>query len=157
MLDRLLPKQIDNTYRGSRLAIWLFAVVLFVRASQGLVTIFNGYAAASGPDAIPLATYPAAAADTVVTLFALLGLRSLIICLLGVLVLIRYRAMVPLMFTILVLEYLGRRLILLFLPIERSGPPSGSIVNLTLLALMIVGLALSLRRSGDHSPAIAPG
>lgn len=157
MLDQLLPRQIDNTYRGHRLALWLFAVVVFVRASQGLVTIFNGYHAASGPDAIPLATYPAAAADTVVTLMALLGLRSLIICLLGVLALMRYRAMIPLMFAILVLEYLGRRLVLLFLPVERSGPPPGSIVNLTLLAVIIVGLALSLRRRGDHSPAIEPG
>jgi hypothetical protein len=62
--------------------------------------------------------------------------------------LVRYRAMIPLMFALLVLEYLSRRPILLFLPIVRSGPPPGSVVNLALLAVMIVGLALSLRSKG---------
>ena len=30
------------------------------------------------------------------------------------------------------------------MPIERTGTPPGSAINLTLLALMVVGLALSL-------------
>jgi hypothetical protein len=144
MLDRLLPQRFDNTYRGYRLAIWLFALVVFVQAGQGLMSIFNGYYAASSPDAIPLDTYTSAGAKTVVSLFALLGLLRLIICLLCVLALVRYRTMIPLMFALLVLEYLSRRLILQFLPIVRSGTPPGSVVNLALLAVMIVGLALSL-------------
>jgi len=152
MLDRLLPQQIDNTFRGYKLAIWLFALVVFVQAGQGLMSIFNGYYAASSPDAIPLDSYTAPAADTVVSLFALLGLLRLIICILCVLALLRYRAMIPLMFALLVLEYLSRRLILQFLPIMRSGAPPGSVVNLTLLAMMIVGLALSLRSSGNDRP-----
>jgi hypothetical protein len=50
------------------------------------------------------------------------------------LALVRYRAMIPLMFALLVLEYLSRGLILQFLPIVRSGTPPGSVVNLALLA-----------------------
>jgi hypothetical protein len=153
MLDQLLPQHLDNTYRGNRLAIWLLALVVFVQAGQGLMSIFNGYYAASAPDAIPLDTYTAAAAETVVSLFALLGLMRLIICFLCVLALVRYRAMIPLMFALLVLEYLSRRLILQFLPIVRSGTPPGSVVNLALLAVMIVGLALSLRSKG-HGRAL---
>jgi hypothetical protein len=149
MLGQLLPERLDNdTYRGYRLAIWLFALVVFVQAGQGLMSIFNGYYAASSPDAIPLDTYTPAAAGTVVSLFALLGLLRLIICLLCVVALVRYRAMIPLMFALLVLEYLSRKLILQFLPIVRSGSPPGSVVNLGLLAVMIVGLALSLRSRG---------
>jgi hypothetical protein len=148
VLGQLLPQHFDNTYRGYRVAIWLFALVVFVQTGQGLMSIFNGYYAASSPDAIPLATYSTAAAETVVSLFALLGLLRLIICLLCVLVLLRYRAMIPLMFALLVLEYLSRRLILQFLPIMRSGTPPGSVVNLALLAVMIVGLVLSVRSKG---------
>jgi hypothetical protein len=151
MLDRLLPRRIDNDYRGYRLALWLFAFVVFVQAGQGLTSIFSGYYAASSPDAIPLDTYPPAAAQTVVSLFALLGLLHLVICLLCVLVLIRYRTMIPLMFALLVLEYVSRRLILQFLPIARSGTPPGSVVNLVLLAAMIAGLALSMRNQGGTS------
>ena len=149
MLGQLLPQRFDNTYRGHRVAVWLFALVVFVQTGQGLMSIFNGYYAASSPDAIPLETYSPAAARTVVSLFALLGLLRLIICLLCALALFRYRAMIPLMFALLVLEYLSRRLILHFLPIIRSGTPPGSVVNLALVAMMIVGLALSLRSKGD--------
>ena len=145
MLAQLFPERIDNDYRGHGLAPWLFALVVLVQAGQGLMSIFNGYYAASSPDAIPLDKYAPAAAQTVVSLFALLGLLRLIICFLGALALIRYRAMIPLMFALLSLEYLSRRLILHFLPIVRTGTPPGSVVNLVLLAVMIVGLALSLR------------
>jgi hypothetical protein len=149
MIGRLFPQRLDNAYRGHRLAIWFFALVVFVQAGQGLMSIFNGRYAASSPDSIPLDTYGAAAAQTVVSLFALLGLLRLVICLLCVVALVRYRAMIPLMFALLVLEYLSRRLILHFLPIVRSGTPPGSVVNLALLGVMIVGLALSLRGPGD--------
>jgi len=54
--------------------------------------------------------------------------------------------MVPLLFLLLLLEFLGRRLTLLFLPVVRTGTPPGLIMNLVLVALMIAGLALSLRR-----------
>jgi hypothetical protein len=119
-------------------------LVVFVQAGQGVTSIFNGYYAASSPDAIPLDTYSPAAARTIVSLFALLGLLRLVICFLCVLALLRYRAMIPLMLSMLVVEYLSRRLILQFLPIVRSGTPPGSVVNLGLLGVMIVGLLLSL-------------
>lgn len=102
MLDRLLPRRIDNDYRGHGLALWLLALVVLVQAGQGLMSIFKGY------------------------------------------------YVIPLMFALLSLEYLSRRLILHFLPIVRTGTPPGSVVNLVLLAVMIVGLALSLRSPGNN-------
>ncbi len=148
MFDQFLPHGIDNTYRGHRLALWLFGLVVLMKSAIGLNSIFNGYVVARSADGIPLDTYPAAAADTVVSLFALLGLSHLVLSLLAVLVLMRYRSMLPLMFGLLVLEHLGKRLILAVLPIVRSGTPPGSAVNLVLLALLLVGLGLSLRSRG---------
>ena len=148
MFNQLLPQRIDNTYRGHKLALWLFALLLFMRVAMSLNSIFNGYSVASSADGIPLDTFTPAAARTVVSLFALLGLSSFVICLLCILVLARYRSMIPLMFALLLLEYLSRKLILQFLPIVRVGMPPGFYVNLVLLALMIVGLALSLRSEG---------
>jgi hypothetical protein len=80
----------------------------------------------------------------VVSIFALLGLATFVICLLCILVLVRYRSMVPVMFALLLLQSLGGRLILRFLPFVRTGRLPGFYVNLVLLALMIIGLALSL-------------
>jgi hypothetical protein len=53
------------------------------------------------------------------------------------------------MFALLLLQHLSRSLIHLLLPIVRTGTPPGFYINLVLLALMVVGLALSLRIKGD--------
>ncbi|MGH9509947.1 MAG: hypothetical protein ACRD2M_08420 [Terriglobales bacterium] len=147
MLNRLLPRQADNTYHGSRLALWLLGLILFMKVAMSLSAIFNGYEVASGPDRIPLDTYTPAGAQAVVSLFAAWGVAHFVISLLCVLVLTRYRALVPLMFGLLLLEHLSRRLIFVVMPIARTGTPPGIYVNLALFALMAVGLVLSLRAS----------
>lgn len=150
MIDQLLPRPIDNTYRGHRLALWLFALLLFMRVTMSVNSIFNASDVASSADGIPLHTYTPAAARTIVSLFALLGLSHLMISLVGIVALVRYRSMVPFMFALLLLEQLSRRLILRFSPIIRTGTPPGFYVNLVLLAVMLLGLALSLRSQGNR-------
>jgi hypothetical protein len=145
MFNPLFPQRVDNTYRGYKLALWIFGLLVLMKLAISLNSIFNGFSVASSADGIPLDTFTPAGAQAVVSLFALLGLSHLMICLLCILVLVRYRALIPSMFALLLLEYLGRKLILHFLPIAKTGTPPGFIVNLVLLALMIVGLALSLR------------
>ena len=149
MFNQLLPQRADNTYRGSKLALWLFALVVFLRVVMSVNSILNGYVIASTADGIPLNAYSPAAAQTVVSLFALLGLSNFMICVLCIVALARYRSMIPLMFAVLLGQQLGGRLILRFLPIVRIGTPPGIYVNLILLVGMIVGLLLSLRRSSS--------
>jgi hypothetical protein len=144
ILDQLLPQRFDNTYRGYKPALWLFALLVLIKVAMSLNTIFNGYSVAIHADGIPLDTFTAAGARTVLSMFALWGLSQFLFCLLGILVLVRYRSMIPLMFALLLLEHLGRKLTLQFLPFARTGTPPGFFVNLSLLAVMIVGLVLSL-------------
>jgi hypothetical protein len=153
MFNRLLPQRFDNMYRGYKLALWLFALVLFTKFAIGLNSLFNGYSVATSADGIPLDTFSPGAAETVVSLFALLGLSHFMFSLLGLAALVRYRSMIPLMFALFLVEYLGRRLTLQFLPIPRTGTPTGLYVNLALLALMIAGLALSLRSRDSRAQA----
>ena len=149
MFNPLLPSQADNSYRGHKIALWLFALLLFAKLGQSLNVIFNSRYVAMTADGIPLDAYTPAAAQTVVALFSLLGLATLMICLVCILVLARYRSLVPVMFLVLMLQFLGGRLVLLFHPLERTGTPIGVYVNLALFAVMIVGLALSLWSRGD--------
>jgi hypothetical protein len=151
MFTQILPRQVDNTYRGYKLALWLFGLLVLMKTSISLGTIFNGRDAAISADGIPLDTFTPAGARAVVSLFALWGLSQLMICLLCVLVLVRYRAMVPFMFALLLMEHLSRRLILQIMPIATTGAPPGYFINLGLLALMILGLALSLWSRGDQT------
>ena len=148
MFDKLLPQPIDNTYRGYKVALWLFGVIVSVTITQGVFVIFNGYSTIVNADGIPLDTYPTAAAQTIVALWAHRGLSRLIISLLCILVLVRYRAAIPFMFALLAVYYLAGELIFRFLPVIRTGTPPGPIVNLIMFALMIIGLALSLRSRG---------
>jgi hypothetical protein len=144
MLNQLLPTRVDNTYLGQKLALWLFGVIVLMKTAMSVNSIFLGHKIATTADGIPLDTFPPAAADAIVSMFAIWGFAHFMICLLCILVLFRYRAMVPFMFLFLLLEHLGRKLVLYFIPIDRSGTPPGTYVNLILLGVMIAGLVLSL-------------
>jgi hypothetical protein len=145
MVGQLLPQLIDNSYRGHKLALWLFGAVVFMKTSIGLGTIFNGRTAAMSADGIPLDTFPPAAAQAFLSVFAIWGLAQVMLGLLCILALVRYRALVPFLFALLLLEHLGRKLILFVMPIAKTGTPPGLFINLALVAVMIVGLVLSLR------------
>lgn len=151
MMDRLLPP-ITAGYTGQPVALWLFGALLLVRGIIGLNSIVNGRTVAMTADGIPLDSFPAAAAQTIVALWALLGLGRLVMSGLGAVVLVRYRALVPLCFGLLLLEQLGRYLVVRFIPIPRTGAPPASAINLTLLGATIAGLALSLWSRSGGSP-----
>lgn len=144
MFDRLLPRNIDNTFHGRRAALWLLALLVLMKGAIGLRSIFDGYDVAVSADGIPLEAYTPAGARAVVSAFAAWGLGQLVICLLCALALVRYRAMVPLMFALALLEHLCRRLVFLVMPIERVGSPPALYVNLIITTLMVAGLLLSL-------------
>jgi hypothetical protein len=146
MFDKLLPQRLDNAYRGHKVALWLFGLVVVVKSAQSLAIIFDGYSTARDADGIPLDGYPSATAQTVVSVLAQGSLWRLTFCLGGMVVLLRYRSAVPLMFALLVVNYLAGQVMFHFVPLVRLGTPPGPIVNLILFFLMIIGLALSIWR-----------
>jgi hypothetical protein len=155
MLDLLLPRVIDNRFRGQWPGYWLLAPVLFLKLGIAVGSILSPRAA-SKADAIDLSTYSAAALRDAMTSTALLGLLHLCIGAFSVLAMIRYRAMVPLVYLWLLAEFLGRDVILALYPMQRTpGVASGSILNQVLLAMMVAGLALSVwpRRGARDRPA----
>ena len=111
---------------------------------QCVLTIFNGNYVLRGADGIPLDTYTSAGAQTVVAIWAVASLNRLLIGLLCVLVLVRYRSLIASMFALLAVQDLGRAVILHFIPIVRAGTPPASFANSMLFALTIVGLSLSV-------------
>lgn len=157
MFNRLLPERIDNTYRGHVIGLWLFGLIVTARILQGLVVTFNAYSIAKSADGIPLDTFAPDAAQTVASLFALSGVYRLVIAVLCVVVLVRYRAAVVLLYALLVLESLAKLLLLRVMPFPMTGAPPGPMVNLTLAGLLIVGLVLALwpergARAEGHPP-----
>jgi hypothetical protein len=146
-LDRILPKSLDNRYRGNTAALWVFGLLVFMKGMIDLVSLLapDGGAAADG---IPLATYSPAGAQAVLGIGAFLSIEGLMLVLVFVLALVRYRAMVPLMYVLLVIEYLAHKGAGVLRPIARTAEHSGSWITLGLFALTLAGLALSVTGKG---------
>ena len=153
MLNRLFPARFDNLYRGHPVALWLLFPLTFANLAIGLISIFRPDSGAQSADGIPLNQF-GGGAQAVVGTVALLGLARVLMGLLAVLSLARYRAMIPLIYLLTVTDVLAHRAILVMKPIV-SGPSAGSDVVIALTLLSIAGLALSLIGRG-YSRAPSP-
>lgn len=156
MLHDLFPRSIDNSYRGRTLALWLFGLVVALKLLQSGMSILDAREIAITADGIALDTYPPAAAQAVEALFALRSVWRLLFCFSCVLALLRYRGAIPLLFAVLLLEYVASSLVLHFHPV-RTGSPPGPTINLLAFVVMIVGFGLSLWRRGAQRAEALPG
>jgi len=146
----IFPRQINNTYRGHAAGVWLFALIVLLKLIMGSNSVINTRAVATGADGIPLDSLGSGAADTVVSLFALLGLGQVVLAALGVVVLVRYRAMIPLMFLLLLVDHLGRKAVALVHPVAAVTSSVSFYINLGVLTIILMGGALSLNWRADE-------
>lgn len=144
MIRILLPPRADNSYQGHKSALWIFALIVLMKTGIAASTLFNGRVAATRADGIPLDTFGTAGAQAFVSIFAAWGLAQLMLSAVAVLVLFRYRSLVPFMFSLLLFEHVARRVVFFVLPMPRLGSPPGFWINVVLLGLMAAGLMLSL-------------
>jgi hypothetical protein len=153
MLNRLLPSNANFTYAGSRVSLWLLGLILFMKLAIALGSILNGHYAASVADGIPIDSFTPAARQAFLSLFASLGLCQFMLGLVGVLLLLRYRALVPLFLLALIVEYLARKGINAYMPIARTGDAPVGIINWAIFAVMLLAFGLSVRQS--NVPALS--
>lgn len=152
MLARLFPRQIDNEFTGRVLAIWLLVPLALMKLLQGA-----NVAGLFGPgrsrhiletaDKVPVGTFPDEAASHLVFLFAAWGLGVFLLGLLGILVLVRYRAMIPLTYLLLLIEQVGRKMqsmVHLDRPFLSLAASAANLINWGFLLTLVVGLLLSL-------------
>ena len=145
MLQRLFPERIDNRFEGHRLALWLLGIHLALKLVMSVNSIANTASIASGPDGLQLDSYGADGARTVLMLFAANAMAGLALALVGVVALLRYRAMVPMVTLLLLFEAAGRRLIIESYAVERAGGSNNAFaINMGMMALLLAGLLLSL-------------
>ena len=152
MLMRLFPQPIDNDYRGHVLAIWLLVPLALSKVLQGanvagLLGTGTSRQVLEGVDNVPLRTFPAEAASHLVFLFAAWGLGVFILGLLGLVVLLRYRAMIPLLYLLLVIEQVGRQT-LATIHLDRPFVPlaanPATLINWGFLVALVIGFLVSL-------------
>ena len=149
MLDRLLPSPVDNRVRGHKLALWLFYPITLVSLVRSCIHIFRSDGGAQSIATIPLDTFPPDAAVTLIGLFAQWGLSQLLMAGLFAVVLFRYRALLSLMYLLLLAENLGRVCIGAMKPIVTVETPRGGPASLIFIVVAALGLILSLRWKDD--------
>ncbi len=147
MRERVFPTVSDFNYRGSRIALWILALVLFLRLAIALGAIFNGHYAATVADGIPIDSYTPQGAQAFLSLFASLGLSQSMLGILGVVLLLRYRPLVPLFLLLLLVEFVARKGVAACIPIERSGQAPGGAINWAIFGAIVLAFILSVRQS----------
>ncbi len=144
MLQRLFPKVIDNQFSGHPVALYVFFALTALTLWRSQHHLFAPDGGAQSIATIPLDSYSIGAASTIIGIFSLWGLSQLLLGLIYLIAALRYRAMIPLLYLLFVVEYVIRLGIGFAKPIETVGTAPGSIGNLIFIPLGLAMLALCL-------------
>ena len=141
--NKLLPKQADNSFQGYKFTLYFFYLLTMVTLIRSCIHIFfpDG-----GANIIASIDVSVDGGNTIISISALWGLSQLLFGVLYVIIAVRYRSLVPLMFLFILLEYSMRILVGFFKPIETTRIPPGAIGNFILMPLSLLLLIFSLIR-----------
>lgn len=141
---RVFPKQVDNTFRGYKIAAAVFLLMTVFTIARSVIHIFfpdGGAGSIAGIDT------SVEGGSNIISMFALWGLSQLLMGFVYLVVFFRYKSLIPFMYILILIEYSGRALIGIVKPLVVSHTPPGAIGDYILIPLAIVMLVLSLKRT----------
>lgn len=150
-MSKLFPKTIDNSYRGHKIALYFFYLLTVMTVGRSLAHIFIADGGAQSIATIPLDTFTVAASDTVIHIFAEWGLTQLLFGILYVIVLWKYKSLIPLLYLFITTEYAGRLFLGFYKPITLEGTAPGAVLNYIMIPLGIILFILSIRKTSGTS------
>jgi len=146
----VLPAKIDNTIRGTKIPFYIFALFTIISTARSFIHLLSPDGGAGTIAGMDLSV---AGADGIIFAFALWGSSQLLFALIQLLVVLRYKSLVPLMYLMLMLEVLLRELVGKMKPVTFAHTPPGAIGNqliLPLAALMFIfSIWSAYRQTGD--------
>lgn len=152
----LFPAQASNDYRGYKSAIFLLVAAIVLRLAMAYAALFDAHGMVQDADSIPVDSWGADAATAFLYMTKLLGLDHLLLTIVAVVILIRWRSLIPFAFVLLLAEQLGRFALKLTNPIVRTGVSYVPVdPNLVIIATLLIGFAMSL--STPRAKAAAEG
>jgi hypothetical protein len=141
LISLLLPPRIDNIIRGSRIPWIVFTLLAIVSTARSCIHLLSPDGGAGSIAGMDLSV---AGANGIIFAFALWGSSQVLFALVQIAVVVRYRALVPMMYVMLILETLLRELVGKMKPVTFAHTPPGAIGNQLILPLAIVMLGLAL-------------
>lgn len=145
IVNRILPHNLNNDYLGYDIAKFVFYILTAITLWRSQHHLFSPDGGAQSIATIPLDTFTSNGAAAVIGVFGLWGLSQLIIGILYLLTALRYRAMIPLMYLLMCIEYCVRAFYFpVFKPIPTVGTAPGDLGNLPMIVISITMLILSI-------------
>jgi len=139
---RLLPAAVSDT-RVPAVPFYFLALIAVISTVRSLIHLF---APDGGAQSIAGIALDGPAGVAVVAIFAQWGASQLVLALIYWVVMLRYRALTPLMLAVIVAEQLLRLLAGYLKPLLLAVPPPGAYYTYALLPLALVMLVWSLRK-----------
>ena len=155
IIERIFPKELNNDYKGYKFVLYVFFALTVLTLWRSQHHLFSADGGAQTIATIPLDTFTTSGAAAVIGVFGLWGLSQLIIGMIYLIVSLRYRAMIPLMYLLMFVEYFVRTVYFpLAKPIPTAGTAPGATGNLPLMIIAFVMLGFSVitpRKSNYNS------
>ena len=147
-LEKILPQQINNEFPGYQFSAFAFLVLIIITIARSLAHMFlpDG-----GAGSIATIDMNVEGAEIIISIFAQWGLSQLLMAGVYLIVFLRYKSLIPLMYVILFLEYLGRIAMGLLKPLETIGTAPGAIGNFVILPLVAILFAFSIMKPKTSS------
>ncbi|KAB3536084.1 hypothetical protein F8154_04815 [Alkaliphilus pronyensis] len=144
ILNNILPKTVNNDYKGSKISLWIFVILAIASTVRSSIHFFapdGGSGSIAGLDL-------SKGGENIIFAFGLWGLSQLLYAFIQILVAFKYRALIPLFYLLLLLETLGRMAVgAMKPPVLLHGAPLGGIANYVLLPISIIMFFLSLNNN----------
>lgn len=141
VFEVLLPMNVNNTIRGTRIPVYIFALYTILSAVRSCIHLL---ASDGGAGSIAGMDLTVEGAEGIIFAFALWGSSQLLFAIIQLLVVFRYRSLVSFMWLMLILEVLLRQLVGAMKPVTFAHTPPGAIGNQLVLPLAALMLAWSV-------------
>lgn len=146
---RIFPKQVDNSFHGYKIAAIVFFIVALFTLLRSCIHLF---ASDGGASSIAGINTSGEGGSNIISMFAFWGLSQLLMGVVYLAVFFRYKSLIPFMYMLILVEYLGRVLIGLAKPLIVSHTPPGAIGNYIMVPGAVFMLILSLKRTKTKEP-----
>lgn len=133
-----------------KLPVFVFAVIAVVSTARSLIHLFSADGGAGSIAGMDLSVQ---GAEGIIFAFALWGSAQLIYAIIQLLVVIRYRSLVPFMYLLLIVETVLRMYVGQSKPVSFAHTPPGAIGNYVVLPLAALMLVLSFLPKQEKTTA----
>lgn len=145
MILKIFPKNINNDYKGYRIAAYAFVIYSVISIVRSCIHLFSPDGGAGSIAHIDLSQ----GGKNIIFVFGLWGISQLILAFMQLLVSVRYKSLLPFMYILLFLEYCFRALLGIMKPFvfqAGAGTPPGGYLDKIMIPFALIMLILSLMR-----------